>query len=237
MQWGKSVEIGQQFLSVYPTSDHTEEVTKMLGNSQDKYLASQSYSQLRSRADAFGTDYTAAKAVFEDYLKAYPGSPVKKKIKQEIKRLSELAEEKRLSGAASLMARMITESGARFTIDNNETFLDTRTGLMWCLLDSQEIENRCLTYDEATAHVSSLTTGGHDNWRLPTPEELSRLYKSPTPFPSVSGRWYWSSRTQKRYVEQWIIEVDVIQPDLGDEQEAFIMESWQCGSVRAVRRP
>jgi hypothetical protein len=108
---------------------------------------------------------------------------------------------------------------------------------MWALLDSATVTSECMTYDKATAYVSALETGGHEDWRLPTPKELSALYKRGPSFPLDPEAWYWSSETEKRYVGQWIIEVSVFQPGNQEEQQSMEMESWQCGSVRAVRRP
>jgi hypothetical protein len=234
--WGKAVEIGRRFLEVYPESDFAEEVAKSLSNSQQEFMASQSFSQLSNRAKAFDTDYESARAVFRDYIEVYPGTPVREKIDLEIDRLTALIEEKRLSGAASRMVGEFTGIDTRFQVKNEETVLDTRTGLMWCLLDSQTVADRCMKYEDATAFVEGLETGGHKNWRLPTPEELSMLHREPS-FPSDPTRWYWSSKTDKKYVGQWFIKVDVFQSGVSNEQEIVVKESWQCGSVRAVRRP
>jgi hypothetical protein len=233
----ETIELSQLFLDTYPGSEYIEAVNRMLDSCRSRFLATLSYEQLQTRAGAFGTDYKSARIVYEDYLKAYPGSPVREKIEKEINRLTELAKEVRLSEAASQTARALTESGTRFKIAENETALDKRTGLMWCLLDSRTVEGKCMTYEEATAYVADLETGGHTDWRLPTPKELSILYgKTPT-FPSNPEAWYWSSETEKRYVSQWIIEVAVFQPGRSDDQQMLEKESWQCGSVRAVRRP
>jgi hypothetical protein len=233
----ETIELGRKFIETYPGSDHIEAVNRMLDNCQNRFLATLSFGQLQTRADAFGTDYESARIVYEDYLKAYPGSPVREKINVEIDRLTELAENARLDEAATRISRALTESGDRFKIENNETALDKRTGLMWCLLDSQTVVGECMTYEKATAYMANLETGGHTDWRLPTPEELSTLYgKAPT-FPSGPEAWYWSSETEKRYVGQWTINVAVFLPGRPEGQRLTEKESWQCGAVRAVRRP
>ncbi len=235
--WGECTKFSRQYLAIYPQSDHTETVTKWLVKHGDKYQASQSFDQLQRRAHRCGTNYEAALAVYADYLKAYPGTPVREKIDREIDRLQALSEQKRLADATTRMVREVTSVDSRFSIKNNETtVLDGKSRLMWCLLDSRITENRCLTYEEATAYVSSLETGGYDDWRLPSPEELKTLYGKTPAFPSDADTWYWSSKNEKRYVSQWIIEVLVIDPSDPNGKEALMKESWQCGAVRAVRR-
>jgi hypothetical protein len=233
----ETIELGRQFIDTYPGSIRIEAVNRILDSCRSKFLATQSFEQLQARAKAFGTDHESSLMVYKNYLNVYPGSPVREKIEKEIDRLTGLAEEVRLSEAASRTAEALTESGTRFKIENNETALDKRTGLMWCLLDSRTVADKCQTYEKAAAYVAGLETGGHDDWRLPTPKELSILYqKSPT-FPSDPDVWYWSSETEKRYIGQWVIEVAVFQPGLPDDEGLMEKESWQCGSVRAVRRP
>lgn len=233
----KTIELGQQFIDAYPGSDHLEAVNKMLANCRSEFSATLSFAQLQTRASALGTDYESARIVYQDYLKAYPGSPVREKIEREIDLLTELAEKERLSRVATQVARTLTESGTRFNIVNNETVLDTSTGLMWCLLDSQTSLNKCLAYDKATAYVEGLETGGYNDWRLPTLKELSVLHQKKPYFPSEPERWYWSSETEKKYAGQWIILVKGFQPGNANGRQTVGKESWQCGSVRAVRRP
>ena len=235
MNWGACTEFSQQYLAIYPESAHAEAVTKWLVLHRDKYQASQSFEQLQKRAERCGEDHDAALAVFSDYLKAYPGTPVREKIEGEIERLRALSEGKRLANATARMVQQVLEAGSRFSVKDEKTVLDTRTGLMWCLLDSQVTENRCLTYEDATEYVSSLETGGHDDWRLPSPDELKALYGKTPAFPFDPDTWYWSSKTEKRYDSQWIIDVQVIDPGNPDGQDDLMRESWKCGIVRAVR--
>ncbi len=52
-------------------------------------------------------------------------------------------------------------------IDNGDgTITDQVTGLMW-----QKVDNGESTWDTAVANAASVTTGGHSDWRLPTPRE------------------------------------------------------------------
>jgi hypothetical protein len=234
--WGECLDLCQQFLTIYPETDHAETLTKLMVGYREKYQAVRAFTQLCSRAGALGADTEAALAVFTDYLKAYPGTPVKEKIEQEINRLEALGENRRLSDAAASMAKKITGTGSRFTVRDDETVLDRKTGLVWCLLDSQTVMEKCISYEEAEAYVDALETGGHDDWRIPTPEELLALLGTAPTFPSDPGQWYWSSKTQKRYFGQWIIDVETVAPETAASTKAEVKESWQCGAVRACRR-
>jgi len=234
--WGECLELCQQFLTIYPETDHAEALTKLMVEYREKYQAARAFNRLCSRAGALGADVDAALVVFTDYLKAYPGTPVREKIEEKINHLKTLGESRRLSDAVARMAERITDTGSRFSVQDDETVLDKKTGLMWCLLDSQAVMEKCISYDDAEAYVDAIETGGHDDWRIPTPEELLALFGTTTAFPFDPGQWYWSSKTQKRYMGQWIIDVETVDPSEAANKKTVTKESWQCGAVRACRR-
>lgn len=235
--WETCLDLSRQFVKAFPDSDHADTLNNYIIRCLEEIQAARAFEQLSKRAVLLGEDWKAAMAVYSDYLEAYPKTPATSKIEREIEKLAALIEEARLADALSLIAQKVAELDSRFTLENDETVLDKKTGLMWCLLDSRAATNTCMTYEDATAYVSSLETGGNDDWRLPTPEELSALYQKQPPFPVDSQMWYWSSKTQKRYVGQWIIDVTIIDSSRSDTGEALTRESWECGAVRAVRRP
>ena len=53
-----------------------------------------------------------------------------------------------------------------FTDNGDGTITDNVTGLMW-----QKIDNGESTWDAAVTNAAGVTTGGHTDWRLPTPTE------------------------------------------------------------------
>ena len=59
----------------------------------------------------------------------------------------------------------------RFIIDKT-TVTDTRTGLMWAAGDN----GADITLVDAQAYCENYTSGGHDDWRLPTQDELATLF-------------------------------------------------------------
>jgi ribonuclease BN (tRNA processing enzyme) len=57
-----------------------------------------------------------------------------------------------------------------YTNNNDGTITDNVTGLTW-----QQNMGEKLTYEEAVNKVKSVTTGGHNDWRIPTLKELYSL--------------------------------------------------------------
>ena len=60
----------------------------------------------------------------------------------------------------------------RFRAYDNGTVKDTRTGLMWASKDN----GRTVTWQEAKAYCENYRGGRYTDWRLPTQDELARLY-------------------------------------------------------------
>lgn len=234
--WEACHDLSRQFVDAFPDSDHADTLNNYILRCREEIQAARAFEQLSKRAAFLGSDNEAAMAVYSDYLKAYPRTPATTKIKREIERLAVLIEKERLTKAITSMTQKVKELDSRFFLNNNETLIDKQTGLMWCLLDSREAVNKCLTYEEATAYVHALETGGYQDWRLPTPQELSALFEKQPSFPIDKQQWYWSDKAHKRYISQWLIDVEVMDPEYLNGEETITKESWQCGAVRAVRR-
>lgn len=98
----------------------------------------------------------------------------------------------------------------------------------------EQCQQKIHTSAEFDRLVQQANRHGQD-WRLPSPAEISDLYKKKPFFPSVSSQWYWTSKSIKRYFEQWIIDVEVIIPAEAGDLKQVQKESWECGTVRAVR--
>ena len=114
---------------------------------------------------------------------------------------------------------------------NDGTFKDKRTGLTWCILDSDIVIGQCLTYDEALHYVESLKTGGRTNWRLPTFAELAGLYKNEPFFPATGPKWFWTSeRVVKGYHEM----VGIVTSDRETIFKRQYYPTKECGTVQAV---
>ena len=101
-------------------------------------------------------------------------------------------------------------SDGRYIDYEDGTITDTKTGLMWTKKDSYADLGKCLDWNKSRSYVSSLTTGGYNDWRMPTVEELKSIYEksknnktysgdtihSDPIFASGGGHYYWSSETK-----------------------------------------
>lgn len=83
-------------------------------------------------------------------------------------------------------------------VDNGDgNLMDHGSGLMW-----QKTTFGPMNWDEAINYASSLSWGGHDDWRIPTIDELRRLYNSECKqMIHLQDDWYWSSTTWPGSVE------------------------------------
>lgn len=86
---------------------------------------------------------------------------------------------------------------SRFKLNSDGTVTDISTGLMW----QQKITAKKMTWEKARRYCKRLSLNGHDDWRLPTIEELYSLINHTrynpaidiTVFPDIITSHYWSS--------------------------------------------
>jgi len=81
----------------------------------------------------------------------------------------------------------------RFIDNSDQTIMDTKTGLMW-----QKKDVGPMSWQEALDYAHKLRLAGHDDWRLPSVEELFALldfskYGPTSSFPGMPSKWFWSS--------------------------------------------
>lgn len=152
-------------------------------------------------------------------------------------RLAEIrrvAREKRLAEETVRITKLLEQSQGRFKVHSDRTVTDTRTGLIWCLIDSNISEGECMTYDNAKEYVKNLSIGGYKDWRMPDSSELAVLYNSSPYFPSSGANWYWTLKTSE---QTWGKEENaaVFYPDKKDVFEQILKDQNDCGFVHAVR--
>jgi hypothetical protein len=189
-------------------------------------------------ADKQGTDYASAVQIFKDYLEAYPESSITQKIKKDIKRLEELISIQNIDQAAKAMRIALSASKGRFVESQPEVITDTKTGLMWSLLDSDHVaSDTCLTYEQGKKYVKALTTGGFTDWRLPSIKELAGIFQTSPAFPVNGKKSYWSSESYSGYSDGWQIQVATFSSGDSEHWEIVRKNSLECGAVRAVRKP
>jgi hypothetical protein len=142
------------------------------------------------------------------------------------------AREQKLGEEARQMAKVLGDSNGRFRVNSDKTVTDSRTGLVWCLVDSYGSDDGCMDFEGARGYVRSLTIGGYRDWRLPDTGELAMLYNSKPYFPSSGASWYWTLRSSS---EAWNDRAAVFYPDRKDVFEQVFKNKSDCGFVHAVR--
>ena len=146
---------------------------------------------------------------------------------------AELARERnRIQAEKSKIVAQIRQSGSRYVVNDNDTFTDTKTGLTWSLLDSNDDLGECQNFNAARSYISSLAAGGYRDWRLPFGSELAELYKTPPYFPGQSAPWYWTSEVfAKGYKKEALIVTSIREKGF----KRLHHDIYACGAVRAVR--
>jgi hypothetical protein len=76
-----------------------------------------------------------------------------------------------------------TARDGRFIADNNGIVLDTLTNLMWAAQDN----GRNINWADAKSYCENYRGGGYTDWRMPTQEELARLYDTRKTYKSDCG--------------------------------------------------
>jgi len=128
----------------------------------------------------------------------------------------------------------LVQSGTRYIAGTDGTVLDTRTGLMWCMLNSFQETGCYLDYGTAVRYVKTMRIGGYRNWRLPNSSELAEIYMTDPVFPNTEANWYWTSET---YSKGWNRTARIVRPG----KQKRIMDEYanlhERGMVHAVRTP
>ena len=233
--WAQGILLCNAYLEEYKNTKRSVELKAMLDSFRNKLWEKETFDRLVEKTKEYGTDYESAKQIYFDYLQAYPYSYVNEKINNEIEKLDKNIEIRRVENKIKKIKNLIGKADKRFINNNNGTIKDTKTGLIWGLIDSLLDIGNCIEYDEATAYVNKIKTGGYTDWRLPTVEELGSIYKNKPFFPQGEAEWYWTSKSYSRYSEGWCKVVDIV---TSTNELSWVKEqkdSRDCGSVMAVR--
>ncbi|MGM0402516.1 MAG: DUF1566 domain-containing protein [Thermodesulfobacteriota bacterium] len=233
--WEKCEALALSYIELYDNSQ-ADTLKGELDRYRQNIRREQVFQALQQKAAGFGEDYERARRVYTDYLKAYPNTPIKKQINEEVGRLNRLIRKAEAERIKNQLADMIRASGGRFVETGEEVVKDAETGLMWTLLDSAAVTDKpCMTFDDAVAYTEDLSTGGYSDWRLPTAAELLNIYKTDPAFPVIEEKWYWSADSYSGYSEEWYRIVDTITASPGGKAVESRRDSRECGVVRAVR--
>jgi hypothetical protein len=94
-----------------------------------------------------------------------------------------------------------------FTDNGDGTVNHALTGLMW----QQAVDSQSYNWSDAGKYCDGLVLGGHDNWRLPTEEELQSIVdfnqESPSisaiAFPSTPSKGFWAATPWIFWTSAW----------------------------------
>jgi hypothetical protein len=136
-----------------------------------------------------------------------------------------------LAEREKMRARLMPVEG-RFIANGDGTVTDSKSGLMWSILDSHQELGNCLNYNSAVAYAENLETGGYRDWRLPSAGDLAGIYKKQPFFPDSGSAWYWTSETAETGISNLGGFVTTKNENIFKRQYKKIEE---CGAVRAVR--
>ncbi len=233
--WETCAQTAENYIVLYDNA-HADRLKTRLERYRQEIRQGRIFAALQQKARRMGEDYDRARRVYTDYLAAYPDTPLEEEIEEAIRRVDERQADARLETARGEILGKLQEAGNRFSEAEAGVVEDSRTGLMWTLIDSSTGgPANCMAFEGAQDYAESLETGGYSDWRLPTPEELASLYKTDPPFPVFEEKLYWSRNSYSGYSEGWyrIVEVLAVHPEHG--ARGGRMDSRECGVVRAVR--
>ncbi len=203
---------------------------------RNKVWATDVFNGLKDQALSKKDDYTAAKQIYIDYLKKHPEPFLKKMIINELLKVEKNEKLAKIRDDKNRLKILLNKIGKDRYIENPKGIVyDKKTGLMWCLFDSQIEKAECLDYESAVTYAAQLKTGGYTDWRLPGAKELQTIYKTKPFFPVLEIKWYWSTDKFRRFSERWVTTIDVVNSSKEIPLEKEQKDSLQCGSVRAVR--
>ena len=141
-------------------------------------------------------------------------------------------ERNRILAEREEMRARLTPVASRFVANGNGTVTDSKSGLMWSILDSNQEIGNCLNYDSAVAYAENLETGGYQDWRLPSAGDLAGIYKKKPFFPNSGSAWYWTSETAVTGISNLGGFVTTKNENIFKRQ---YKKREECGAVRAVR--
>jgi hypothetical protein len=233
--WANAVQLCNNFIDIYGHGKRSEEFKIQRDKFRNILWENETFARLMKKAEEMGNNFKEAKQLYSDFLGAYPNAHIKGKVENELARLEKMEKTAILDEQKSHMRRLIKDSGGRFVENKEGAVKDNHTGLIWCLIDSTTDTGLCMDYESAVSYVKHLKTGGYTDWRLPSSDEIAKIYKVKPFFPQGETQWYWTSKSYPRYASGWSKVVDTVTSKNESQWENVQKDSRDCGSVRAVR--
>ncbi len=234
-QYENCMRLADTFINAFPDDQRSEALKKYRERYEVKIRENMIFAELKRKASEKGTDFAAARKIYEKYLEVNPASPLKSRVEGEIELLEDARRKAERDAELERRAAKLRETDGRFSAVDENIVSDSRTGLLWQIWDSTESSEECLDYETALEYIDGLRTGGYDDWRMPAPKELIGIYKTEPFFPFGDSEWYWSSVSYKSYYDGWIQTVEVVTAEKSTKYQIDQFDSRKCGAVRAVR--
>ena len=235
-RWESGILYCSRYLEIYGENEYAEELKEVKEILSGQWSLKKQLAELISDAESKGNNFNATLRVFTNFQSRNPDSELREKVAQEIQKLKISREQNRLEKEKIRTLSKLKDLSSRFVGSQKGTVLDKKSGLMWTLLDSEAVTGTCMDYQDAQVYVENLTTGGYRNWRFPTADELTGLYKREPFFPNKDINWYWSASVYKKFQEGWRHVVYVIDSEPSLTWQDMQKDSFDCGRVRAVRK-
>lgn len=258
--YAKAYDAYQDYLSSHPDSTERKTIEDELDALKKKMGTQMVWKSVRDFASNPNNDLFERIQRLDRYIQTNGPSPYISQAQEimrqlEAQRLISLRENKRKAQKQAELARIQREEEqqalkqrqlqqlratlteqlidtSRFRPNGDDTFSDQTTGMTWAMIDSYQMLDGCINYDDAKTYVQNLRIGGFSDWRLPTAAELAPLYKKTPFFPQSGADWYWTSEAAVKGFYTVVTTV-TSRPETVFTRES--RKTTECGSVRAVR--
>ena len=122
-----------------------------------------------------------------------------------------------------------------YTDNGDGTITDNITGLIW----AQDQSSQTMQWSQASPYCESLTTGGYNDWRMPTVKELWSIRDFSTGWPWIDTTYFNLSGdgTQMNEHHSWTSNAYLVESEYQNEQVIgdpyWIVNDW-TGHIKAM---
>ncbi|WP_299778916.1 DUF1566 domain-containing protein [uncultured Formosa sp.] len=122
-----------------------------------------------------------------------------------------------------------------YTDSKNGVITDNVTGLIW----TQEVSRKAMSWSEASKYCDTLTTGGYNDWRLPTVKELWSIRDFSQGWPWIDTDYFHlvGDGSEQNQHHSWTSNRYLVKDEYQNQQlegePAFIVNDW-TGHIKAM---
>lgn len=145
------------------------------------------------------------------------------------------ADQEPAATAAKATAAPPAPAGQRFTL-TEETVQDNVTGLMW---SRKNVGAKRLNWEAAKKACAEAGEGGHDDWRLPTIQELLTIVDYSKSAPAIDSAfqcessWYWTSTAAASSPSgcAWVVDFYYGTSDWSGQDDGACVRAVRAGQI------